>query len=49
MAREFTQVDIVDHGDGYRRIYADASELVYAPLPWQRAGLQQTTSGYGAS
>lgn len=28
-------------------IYASKEDLVYAPLPWQKLGLQQTASGYG--
>ncbi|OQA09826.1 MAG: hypothetical protein BWY66_00365 [bacterium ADurb.Bin374] len=41
--RNFTEKDIEDG-----RIFADRSELVYAPLDWQMRGLQQTASGYGA-
>lgn len=26
---------------------ADYEDLIYAPLEWQKAGLQQTASGYG--
>jgi hypothetical protein len=28
-------------------IYCDREDLVYAPLDWQKQGLQQTASGYG--
>ena len=45
--REFTSEDVRYHSGSYGRIYADVADLVYAPLPWQRAGLQQTASGYG--
>ena len=46
--KEFGESDVVDHGGGYLRIYADRADLVDAPLPWQGRGLQQTASGYGA-
>ena len=39
----FTEADVV-HG----RICAGRADLVEALTPWQRRGLQQTRSGYGA-
>src|SRR5437868_7714124 len=46
--KEFTSKDVRYHPGSYGRIYADPGDLVNCPLPWQRAGLQQTASGYGA-
>lgn len=47
MPKEFKESDIVKHDDSYHRIYADQSELIYNPLPWQKRGLMQTATGYG--
>ena len=45
--KNFTQKDIVD--GQFPRIYVDYhKDLVQCPLPWQKMGLQQTASGYGA-
>jgi hypothetical protein len=44
--KRFTQADI-DRNCTLPHIYADQSDLLDAPLPWQRRGLQQTASGYG--
>lgn len=41
--KEFTGDD-VSNG----RIFADRSELIFAPLEWQKRGLQETASGYGS-
>lgn len=40
--KNFTDSDVVNG-----RIYCDSSDLVDAPLDWQKRGLQQTASGYG--
>lgn len=45
--KDFTDSDL---REGYGpTINTDAfrDDLVHAPLPWQRAGKQETTSGYG--
>lgn len=47
MAKQFTEKDVEDIGSGYPRIYCDTSELIDAPTDWQKAGLQETASGYG--
>jgi hypothetical protein len=47
----FTQNDVQPHGaiPGAGSIYADSTEdFAYSPLGWQRAGLSQTATGYGA-
>lgn len=49
--KHFTQADIDRRravADFIGCIYADRDELLYAPLDWQKWGLQQTASGYGA-
>ena len=43
MAKQFTTND-VNHG----AICADRTELIDAPLWWQKQGLSQTRSGYGS-
>jgi hypothetical protein len=48
MMRAFTQVDVNGADSAYPSIYADRSELIDAPTPWQKRGLQETASGYGA-
>ncbi len=45
--KAFTQADIVNHGGGYQRIYADSADLVDSQPDWMKRGLQQTASGYG--
>lgn len=40
---QFTKADVKNE----QFIYASREDLVYAPLPWQKLGLQQTASGYG--
>ena len=37
----------VDCSSQFKTIYADRSELLYAPTSWQKLGLQETSSGYG--
>jgi len=43
----FTDKD-VDTGGQFPRINCETSELVMSLLPWQKRGLQQTSTGYGA-
>lgn len=45
----FTDKDVRGHGaiPDAGRIDSDSADLVYSPLDWQSAGLQQTASGYG--
>lgn len=47
MAKQFTENDVEDSGSEFPRIYCDASDLIEAPTSWQKAGLQETASGYG--
>lgn len=48
-AKNFVQSDILTPYAGDNgRIFADESELLYAPLEWQKRGLQETATGYGA-
>lgn len=47
MAKHFLMSDVCREGR-FPTIYADRSELVMCQLPWQKRGLQQTASGYGA-
>ena len=35
-------------GETMYKIYADTTDLIDDPLPWQKRGLQQTASGYGS-
>lgn len=42
--KNFTESDIVRDN----HIAADKSELVYSPTKWQKQGLMETASGYGA-
>lgn len=46
----FTDNDVTPHGAvaGAGSLYADRSELVTDMLPWQKRGLQETATGYGA-
>lgn len=41
--KAFTANDVSNTG----HIWANRSDLVHDPLPWQKAGLQQTATGYG--
>jgi len=45
--RQFTDADVVQHGNGYERIYADRADLVVDEPAWMKRGLTQTASGYG--
>ena len=47
MVKQYTDADVVKHGDSYERIYADKADLEYAPPAWMARGLQETASGYG--
>lgn len=44
--RNFTTEEMQGHA-GAKVLFAERSELIDAPLDWQKAGLQQTASGYG--
>lgn len=48
--KPFTDADVQpvhgDYADG--RLYVAREDLVEDLLPWQKAGLQQTASGYGS-
>lgn len=44
--RNFTDSDVTTSG-GCERIAADRADLVSAPTDRQKAGLQETASGYG--
>ena len=46
--KRFTDADVENFGGTYVRIFADRTDLIDAPLDWQKRGLQQTASGYGA-
>ena len=48
MPKEFTLQDVIVRRDDYHRIYTSTDDLIYEPLWWQKKGLQQTASGYGA-
>ena len=43
--KHFTESDVKP--GAYPTIYADRSELIYAPLLWHKQGLSQTATGYG--
>ena len=45
--KSFSDSDITTSG-GYERIAADRADLIEAPTEWQKAGLQETASGYGS-
>lgn len=47
MLKHFLQSDLQPWA-GHQGLFAHDSELLYAPLPWQRKGLTQTATGYGA-
>jgi hypothetical protein len=49
--KEFTRKDVTSarSGNGLDVIYLDyKKDLIVDELPWQKLGLQQTSSGYGA-
>lgn len=49
--KQFTDKDVRQHGaiTGAGSINTNGTEdLVYSPLEWQKRGLQETASGYGA-
>jgi hypothetical protein len=48
--KNFTDADVEAHGaiPGAGSLYADRTELIHAPTAWQKQGLCQTASGYGA-
>lgn len=47
--KEFTEKDLVPHAGSVGLFLGDMhKELVRDELPWQKRGLQQTASGYGA-
>lgn len=48
--KEFTEADVRDHGciAGAGSLVSVHGDLVDSPLDWQKRGLQQTASGYGA-
>lgn len=49
MSKLFTDADLDETGWAPKFFTNDfKSDLVYCPLPWQKQGLQQTASGYGA-
>lgn len=41
--KTFTESDI--HNE---QIFANSEDLIYAPLEWQKQGLQETATGYGS-
>lgn len=45
--KKFTDADLQPWA-GHSGLFADTSELIYAPLDWQKRGLSETTSGYGS-
>lgn len=48
MATNYIDADIEErNGRLYLSPYVEIKDLLYAPLDWQKAGLQQTASGYG--
>lgn len=50
MTRQFTDKDVhswESDGKTFYKIICDREDLIYAPLEWQKRGLQQTASGYG--
>ena len=44
----FTDTDLQRTDTQFPTVYADRSELVTDMLPWQKRGLQETATGYGA-
>jgi hypothetical protein len=45
--RLFTESDLQPWA-GHFGLFADATQLIDEPLDWQKRGLQQTATGYGA-
>jgi hypothetical protein len=50
MLKHFLESDVRAHTaiDGAGKLFASTDELLYDPLDWQKRGLQQTATGYGA-
>ena len=48
--KQFTFTDTLPHGTipNARHLFAFTTQLVLSELPWQKRGLQETASGYGA-
>jgi hypothetical protein len=47
--KEFTEKDLVPHAGSVGLFLDDNhNDLVLSELPWQKRGLQQTSTGYGA-
>lgn len=48
--KHFTKSDVQNPESAFPRIYLGEyqKDLIYSPLPWQKLGLQETASGYGA-
>lgn len=47
MSKLFTDSDLQPWANE-KGLFANQSELIYAPLDWQKAGLAYTATGYGA-
>lgn len=47
MTRTFTDSDLQPWA-GHQGLFATPDELIDAPLAWQKQGLMQTRTGYGA-
>lgn len=45
--KNFTESDLKDWANG-KALHTNELELIHAPLDWQKMGLYQTRSGYGA-
>ncbi len=50
MLKHFLESDVRNHTciEGASKLFASTDELLDAPLDWQKRGLQQTATGYGA-
>jgi len=47
--KNFTASDVSNPESAFPTIYSEGTnQLLYSPLPWQKLGLSQTASGYGA-
>jgi hypothetical protein len=47
--KNFSSKDLINPASRFPTLFVDSlKDLVSSQLPWQKAGLQQTTSGYGA-
>lgn len=47
--KNFTQADVKNPDSEFPHIYSEGTnDLIDSPLPWQKLGLQETSSGYGA-